>query len=134
MYVENKINLPIEIHSFLYNNKRVIIPDKRILLESDYKNLEPYQEVKFLFDGNGSTSQFSLDSLVVYYSILGLKHIRKTIATTLKTTPADFSKLTPTQQEPNFIEFKFLVIDEKNKQIKFAEKICNIKKDLIIPQ
>jgi len=134
LFVENKIDLPIEIHSFIYNNKITITPGDRLVLESKGKITEPYQEVNFHFDDHFSNSPFSPDSVSVNYSLLGLHHIRKTILLPLEITSGYGSIINPPSQDPNLKKFSFLDVDDRNHQINFAEKDCELTEDLIIPQ
>jgi hypothetical protein len=131
--IENKIDLPIEIYSFIYNNK-VILPDSPILLRSNFKSEEPFQELTVLLDSNINKNFFSVDSLEVTYGILGLGHIKSTIVFQSELTQYELMKINPTQQLSNVDQFNFIKIDERDKTIKFSKNLCTIDRDLVIPK
>jgi len=133
LYVENKINLPIEIHSIEYNTTHFYTPRKRLLLESKFKKAGLFQEVKFIFPDSINSTTFSSDSLEVYYSILGINDIQSTIVYPKVMSTTDYSKLIPTQQKSNFQEFGSIEYDNHNKIIKFLRPVVEIDKDIIIP-
>ena len=132
--VENKIDLPIEIHYFKYNSKKEILPFDRILLKPNYKTSNTYQNIKIRLNNNISSSDFSSDSLEVYYSILGINDIKKTIVFKKELTNDDYLNMNPTTQPSNANKFSFLIVNDKTRTIKFANKKCNISKELIIPK
>jgi len=130
---ENRIDLPIEIHYLKYN-KTLFTPNnnERLIIKPKYKANNTEQLITF----NDLTKQinilnFSTDSLEVFYSIIGLNNIRKTIVFDKKMNKNDYLELTPTKKNSNFDVFNFLRINRKT--IIFSDSICEVNKDLIIP-
>jgi hypothetical protein len=132
--VENKLDLPIEIHYFKYNSKTEIIPTNRILLKSDFKTGKINQDINFCLKKEISTSVFSSDSIEVYYSILGINEIKRTIVFPKEMTKKDYLILNPTKQPTSVDEFIYLHVNHTNKTIEFPAEKCNISKDLVIPE
>ena len=133
LFVKNKIDLPVMIHYLRYNSEKKIMPLINTV-KANFESTESKQIICFPFKHDFNLTSFSSDSIEVYYSILGLSDIKKTIVYPSILTKEDFSNLNPTRQTPNFRDFKFLTIDDNKKQIRFSQKICKINKHLIIPQ
>jgi hypothetical protein len=131
--VENKIELPVEIHYFKYNSKTEIFPADRILLKSNYKTTATNQNISFRLSNHIRPYDFSSDSLEVYYSVLGNNEIRKAVVYPIEMTENDFSNINPTRQPSNINEFPFLIVNKDAKMIEFSDETCTIQKDLIIP-
>ncbi len=134
IYVENKLDLPIEVHGFVYNGKHRIVPRNRLLLASKYKSVKLRHEISFQLNDQIDQTGFSADSVDVLYSILGINDIRSTIVYPKLMTAADFDDLIPTQRKSSFDQFSSIVFDPENKLIKLSEPINRIDKDLIIPK
>ncbi|MFC2152754.1 CotH kinase family protein [Bacteroidota bacterium] len=131
--VENNIDLPIEIQKIVYNNSIEVLPSERIILSANYNVNNKFQEINF--DINTiETDFFSADSITVYYNILGLGHVRSTIAFPFILDSEQLANLTPTKLSPNIEDFNFLKVDNLKKQILFKKQKCNINKDLVIPK
>lgn len=128
---ENRIDLPIEIHYLKYN-KTIITQKERLIIKSKYKADSTKQTITFNYiTKKFFKSNFSSDSLEIFYSILGLNNIRKTIVFNKKMRENDYLKLAPTKKNSNFGDFSFLKVNGKT--IIFPDSICEINKDLIIP-
>jgi hypothetical protein len=131
--VENKIELPVEIHYFKYNSKTEIFPADRILLKSNYKTTTTNQNISFRLSNHIRPYDFSSDSLEVYYSVLGNNEIKKAVVYPVEMTENDFSNINPTRRPSNINEFPFLIVNKDAKMIEFPDETCAIQKDLIIP-
>ena len=92
------------------------------------------EKVKFQLPDSISSTTFSSDSLQIFYSILGINDIQSTIVYPNLMSSADYSKLTPTQQNPNFLEFGAIEYDGQSNTIKFLRSGVEIDRDLIIPE
>ena len=132
--VENKLDLPIEIHYFKYNSKTEIIPTNRILLKSNYKTQKINQSINFRLNSEINSTSFSSDSLEVYYSILGVNQLKKAIVYPKEMTKSDYLILNPTTQPSNVNDFPFIYVNNENNTIEFPAEKCNISMDLIIPE
>lgn len=128
-YVKNKTDLPIEIHGFLYNNRKIVLNNK-ILIKSDHQAPDTFQKISLYI--KNCPVNFSSDSVEILYNIIGLRSCQKTIVYPKKMLPEDYAKLSLIKRLPNYKEFDFLKIDETNKQITFAKKTCEVRKDIII--
>jgi hypothetical protein len=134
LFVENKIDFPIEIHYLKYNSKKEILPASRILLKANYKTEYINQNIAIPLNNHINTSEFSYDSLEVYYSILGINKINKTIVFPIEMTEIDYLSLNPTTQPANINEFPFLIVNDNAKWIEFPDEKCEIQEDLMIPK
>lgn len=132
--VKNKIDLPVEISYLNYNSDKIIIPPNRMIIEANFESNGEEQTITFPLPTDENRLSFSTDFLEVYFSILGLRKIKKTIVFPKKFINQDISILNNVKQIGNINEFKFLSINEKSKTIEFLEKKCEISKDLIIPE
>lgn len=132
--VSNNIDLPLEIHYLMYNSKAKIFPEKRSMIKSKYRTLTKNQNFSFLFNNDVNSSNFTTDSLEVYYSILGTNKIKKTIVFSKEMTKNDYFNINPSNKKSNIDEFDFLEIDHSSKTIKFVKQKCDISKDLVIPE
>jgi len=136
LHVKNMIDMPIEIHYFKYNSKNDIIPNNRILLKSNYRlsSINKNQNVNINIGNDIDQLEFSYDSLEVYYSILGMDEIFKTIVFPIEMSENDYLKINTATQPSNINEFPFLIVNNKSKLIEFPKGQCDIEKDLIIPK
>ncbi len=132
LLVENKISLPIEIHYYTYKGK-YIYNKERTILKSDFKTDNKYQEIILPKYAN-DTIPFNIEEVELYYSILGLNDIRKTIVYPKEMDKHDYAELSITQAKANCKDFSFIKTDTINKTISFISDKCIINKDLIIPK
>ena len=132
LYIENKIDLPIEVQYLTYNKKK--IENKKTLLKPNYRNNYKKQEISFVLNKDIDRTQFSADSLEVYYNLLGLENIEKAIVFPKVMTEQDYLELTSTKQPANVDDFDFLAINNVDKIIEFPSKNCEVNKDLIVPE
>jgi hypothetical protein len=132
--VENLLDLPIEIQYCTYNSQKIIFPSKRILLKSKHKASVNIQKINMNHDGKIDTQVFSSDSLELYYNVLGMDEIKKTIVYPTEMSSNKYSALNPATRDDNINEFSFLDIDLVNGIIEFPSESCVIAKDLIIPE
>jgi hypothetical protein len=134
LFVENKTDLPVEIHYLSYNSvKRIILPN-RIIINANFESTESKQVIAFPMSKDIGFASFSSDSLEIHYSILGLNNIKKTIVFQKKMTTKDYASLNYARQPSNINEFIFLRLNDKKKTIEFPAGKCNISRDLIIPE
>lgn len=131
--VENIIDLPIEIHYLTYNSKTEILPANRVLIESNFKSSEAYENVSFRLSNDIGHPDFSSDSLEVHYSILGTNKIIKTIVFPKEMQKVDYENLNPTTQTDNTDEFPFLIVNDESRTIQFSSGKCDVSKDIVIP-
>lgn len=129
---ENKIDLPVEIHYFSYNEGKTIVPGKRLIIEPQVSLPHP-SLVQLQLSPNIDLSTFSPDSLAVHYTILGLKYNKKVLVFPAEMEEKAYAELNYPRQAANLEEFDFLSIDEATKTIEFSSPYCRIAKDLIIP-
>jgi len=146
LQIRNKTNFPLEIKSIIYNNSKIILPDKRIIVQSKFKNNGNYQSINFplKFNNEIDISKFSSDSLEIVHTILGIKETNdnflrhtftsKTIVFPKRMNKNDYLNLNPTKRAPNIEDFSFLSINKEQRIIEFPAEKCDLKKDLIIPE
>lgn len=77
--IENKIDLPVEIKYLKYNGNQVINLSERIIIKANFETVEPKRHVVITNKNIGWPESFSSDFFEIYYSILGLNKIKKTI-------------------------------------------------------
>lgn len=126
--VENKIDLPFEIDSLVYAGQKMTFND-RILIQSNHRT-----DQNQLFDISGvaiDTVTFRLDSLRVYYRVLGLGNTM--IAKVFPKEIKEKKSVNPVKQSSSVHQFSFLKVDQKAKTIRFNGTKCTINKDLMIP-
>lgn len=133
LFVKNNTFFNIHIDSIEYNQK-VFSLEKNNLLEANYKTSNNLQRLSFHSSNSINVSTFSSDSLVVYYNVSGLESVEKAIVFPKLMSDNDYLEVHKTKQSPNFNDFSFLRVDNKNKTITFPAVNCNITKDLIVPE
>ncbi|MCG8310725.1 MAG: CotH kinase family protein [Cytophagales bacterium] len=130
--IKNKADLPVEIHSILYNRNICFTPEKRIRLRSNYKALGHLERIQFSVDEGSDHGSFTPDSLEIEYSILGLPGRSKTIV-----LPGDSDLAENPYSAPyisNLDRFGELTVNEFQKSITFSRDTTTIRSDLVIPE
>lgn len=142
LLIKNLTRIPNEINSIRYNDK--LLSEGRYIVLSNYKLTDSLQSISFKIKNNYDSRLFSTDSLIIYYNVLGMDNSMnnyvgnpvhsKTIVFPKVMKSYDYFALNKAKRPPTLSRFDFLSIDEKTKVIKFENKICSIKEDLIIPK
>jgi hypothetical protein len=130
---ENKIELPIEIMEFLYDNEKIIKLNERLIIDGNHKDDGSLQSFNLNLPSTIDTILYSAESFEVFYSILGLNEMRKVTVYPSVMKQSDFDKLNTTKQSDNVQDFDFLLIKNINKTIEFSQLNCEVSKDLILP-
>ena len=79
IFVINKIDLPIEIHSLIYNSKQIKKLMERLIIDADFETNFTGKRIVFPFNKEDGLSSLSSDFFELNYSILGLDNLRKTV-------------------------------------------------------
>lgn len=79
IFIENIIDLPIEIHYLKYNSKLIIKNPERVIIKANFETKERKHLIMFPFNNDDGLESFSSKFFEINYSILGLNNIKKTI-------------------------------------------------------
>lgn len=75
----NKFDLPIEIHSLIYNSKQIIKLTDRLIIDADFASNETRKSIVFPFKKEDDLNSFSAYFFELNYSVLGLNKTRTTV-------------------------------------------------------
>jgi len=131
--VKNVTDLPVQIHSISYNGNLMYL-GKKSIIKPNYKLNTTDSQLKAKVPSYIKPDSFSIDSLEVSYSILGINHIKTAIVFPKDITQSDISKLNLVKQETDFSKLSFLKVDRKNKKIVFSKGLCTVNTNIVIPQ
>ena len=142
LQIVNRSDLPIEIKYLVYNDKKIILPDEKIIAIPKFEVSNIFQKINIPVNSidNIELSKLSMDSIEVVFSILGLNETNKNYYRHIYTSKTiilpnknsfNYSSINPIQKVSNIYDFDFLEI--KNRIITFSDSICEVNKDLIIP-
>jgi len=127
-------SMPIEVLSVSYKDS-VFEFFREIILPAKYpSNPVDYHNVSFIFPKDFAWSNTMISDLKVHYKILGTGRNRYERVFPWSYLDSDFVENDFMRKKPNAHNFKFLLIDEANKQIFVKSGKWNINQSLIIPK
>tara|TARA_B100002003_G_scaffold73257_1_gene68273 strand:+ start:1171 stop:3843 length:2673 start_codon:yes stop_codon:yes gene_type:complete len=127
-------SMPVEVISVSYKDS-VFEPFREIILPAKYpSNPVGYRNVSFTFPKDFAWSNTMISDLKVHYKILGTSRNRYESVFPWSYLDSDFVENDFIRKKPNAHNFKFLLIDEANKQIFVKPGKWNINQSLIIPK
>ena len=129
----NLLELPVEIHGVSYNGK-LLRKLNRVIVDPFSPSRNAEISANFIFDPQADIKNFSVDSLEVSYSVLGINNKKKAIVFPKEILLSDATGINPTKKVPNYTKFAFLEEDKGDGHLIFKKGKCEIREDLIIPE
>jgi hypothetical protein len=133
LLVKNLHCFPVIINNTILNDSLLFKPEQNSTFIKENNTDAKYEEIEFLTSGKTPVKNVS-DKLEISYHLFGLdSSYREEVFAWPNEERYSFSH-NATKQKPNYQNFKYLTIDEINREIVFDSNEINLATDLIIPK
>ena len=134
LQIANIFHFPVEIINVIYKDKIVFKPTKNIILQPLISKNPKYENYILSSENKIDTNQFDPDLLILNYRIFGQEKVLSEKINLFVYKVSHFLEIDFIRQQPNYLEFDFISVNEEEKKIKFKNKSIQLEKNLIIPK